>query len=241
MKVLFFILLGLSTLFANGQRRIEVNDKSYIVCVADPTQFKIEAFNQGKDGLYTFQSIAKEKKGSVIFAMNAGMFDSERHPVGLLVTKGKIEHPFNGRKAKRGLWNWNWELGGNSVFLVDSQQVPHIVLREDYPDRQWHPMVATQSGPILVYYGDVNPLFQKSSNSLTYRNGVGINKNGEVVMVVSQDPVNFYEFAMLFKKELHCENALFMDGEVSQCYVPSLDGPNAPDTPLGPILTISKK
>jgi uncharacterized protein YigE (DUF2233 family) len=39
------------------------------------------------------------------------------------------------------------------------------------------------------------------------------------VFAVSEAPVNFHTFARLFKEELGCRNALYLDGTISQFYV----------------------
>jgi uncharacterized protein YigE (DUF2233 family) len=39
-----------------------------------------------------------------------------------------------------------------------------------------------------------------------------------VVFAVSEAPVNFHGFARLFRDELGCRDALFLDGTISQFY-----------------------
>jgi len=58
--------------------------------------------------------------------------------------------------------------------------------------------------------------------------------------VISDKPVNFYEFAHFFKDELQCTDALYLDGVVSAIYVEDLKL-NSQTTVLGPMLGITAK
>jgi len=48
---------------------------------------------------------------------------------------------------------------------------------------------------------------------------VGILPNNKVIFAISTDFVNFYDFAEYFKN-MGCSNALYLDGAVSQMYLP---------------------
>jgi uncharacterized protein YigE (DUF2233 family) len=74
---------------------------------------------------------------------------------------------------------------------------------------------ATQSGPLLVEGGDINPDFMPDSKNRKIRSGVGVTAKHLVVFALSRQPVTFYEFAQLFRTRLHCPNALYLDGEIS--------------------------
>jgi uncharacterized protein YigE (DUF2233 family) len=96
---------------------------------------------------------------------------------------------------------------------------------------------ATESAPMLIIEGKINPNLPKSASS-TVRNGVGILPDGRVFMAVSKDGVTFQEFAAYF---LHkgCINALYLDGGISGAYT----NPNGPDGPFGVMIvaiTISR-
>jgi uncharacterized protein YigE (DUF2233 family) len=43
------------------------------------------------------------------------------------------------------------------------------------------------------------------------------------VIVISNTPVNLYDFAILFRDYLTCDNALYLDGVISKVYVPKLN------------------
>jgi uncharacterized protein YigE (DUF2233 family) len=55
--------------------------------------------------------------------------------------------------------------------------------------------------------------------------------------VISEQPVNFYEFAVFFRDELQCQDALYLDGVVSSLYSVELQR-NDSTTDLGPIVGV---
>jgi uncharacterized protein YigE (DUF2233 family) len=58
------------------------------------------------------------------------------------------------------------------------------------------------------------------------RNGVGVRDDGTIVFAMARDPVNLSTFATIFRDALHCPDALYLDGAISQFYV----APDRPDT-----------
>ncbi|TIS14327.1 MAG: hypothetical protein E5X09_05880, partial [Mesorhizobium sp.] len=77
--------------------------------------------------------------------------------------------------------------------------------------------------PNGVFYlsdGKLHPKFQADSPSRKIRDGVGVRGDGVVVFAISNDVVTFHEFARLFRDELDCPNALFLDGSISSLYAP---------------------
>lgn len=78
---------------------------------------------------------------------------------------------------------------------------------------------ATQSGPILVWNGVINPKFTKNTKNTLVRNAVGVDSNGNVVLVMSKTTTSFYDLANMFLTQLNCKNALYLDGVVSDMYI----------------------
>ena len=76
---------------------------------------------------------------------------------------------------------------------------------------------------MLVIENQVHPVFVEDSDNLNIRNGVGVDTIGNIVFAISQQKVNLYDFAMLFKEKLNCKNALYLDGFVSMVYIPAID------------------
>jgi uncharacterized protein YigE (DUF2233 family) len=166
----------------------------------------------------------------LLFAMNAGMYEPDFSPVGLLVEDGREISPLNLADG-RG----NFFLKPNGVFFV-SASGPRIVETTEYPALAHGVRLATQSGPLLLRNGVVNPAFDAASPSRLIRNGVGISKN-TIIFVISEQPINFYEFAVFFRDELHCRDALYLDGVVSSLYCVKL-GRNDSRANLGPIIGV---
>jgi uncharacterized protein YigE (DUF2233 family) len=94
---------------------------------------------------------------------------------------------------------------------------------------------ATQSGPMLVIDGRIHPRISENGPSRKIRNGVGVRDRHKAVFAISDEPVTFGEFARLFKDELGCENALFLDGTISSLFAPGL-GRDDSLLPLGPMI-----
>lgn len=164
------------------------------------------------------------------FGMNAGMYQADGSPVGLLVIDGRQIAPLN-LKAGSG----NFYLKPNGVFLV-SRAGPRVVDAADYPRFSKGVRHATQSGPLLVRNGQIHPAFRPDSRSRLIRNGVCASGK-TALFVISEKPVNFYEFAAFFRGELHCRDALYLDGTVSSLYSTSLHR-NDDHAELGPMLGV---
>jgi uncharacterized protein YigE (DUF2233 family) len=82
---------------------------------------------------------------------------------------------------------------------------------------------ASQSGPMLVIDGALHPRFLPQSPSRYIRNGVGVSADGTVAyFAISNEPVNFTEFAGLFRDTLDTPDALYFDGSISRLYAPEL-------------------
>jgi uncharacterized protein YigE (DUF2233 family) len=91
---------------------------------------------------------------------------------------------------------------------------------------------------MLLVNGQINraKAFASTSPSKTIRNGVGIRKDGHVVMAISNRPVNFHEFA-LYMQQQGCINALYLDGGISAMHCPRL-GRFGQGRKLGPLLAV---
>jgi uncharacterized protein YigE (DUF2233 family) len=146
---------------------------------------------------------------------NAGMYGMDARPVGVHVENRKILHAF--APPRPGSGNFSWlpngvlVIGNGRAAVVESSRYPAVATTARY---------ASQSGPLLVHNGNLHPGFVPSSQHRNVRNGVGVDKTGRVVFAISQGPVTFYDFAQLFRKTLHCSNALYLDGSISAMATP---------------------
>lgn len=166
--------------------------------------------------LLTFNTLrdylaSEQPAKTLLFAMNAGMYDGNFAPIGYTVINGKQIRALN---LKQG--GGNFHLMPNGVFWQDRQGF-YITESQSMAKKLASgakPTFATQSGPMLVIDGNIHPAFDANSTSRKYRNGVGVcgRNPSRVKFVISDTPVSFYEFADLFKSQLGCDNALFLDG-----------------------------
>jgi uncharacterized protein YigE (DUF2233 family) len=93
---------------------------------------------------------------------------------------------------------------------------------------------------MLVIDRKIHPAFNSQSASRLPRNAVGVSGKGEILFCISDEPVNFHEMASLFKEELACDNALFLDGVISSLFSQELKR-NDRSYPLGPIIALTAK
>lgn len=175
--------------------------------------------------LLTFDALlaALPSSQTLDFAMNAGMYNENYAPIGYTVIKGKELRALN---IKEGGGNFHllpngvlwWDKSGK-VQITESRALDNQLKSGDV--KPWY---ATQSGPMLVINDKIHPKFAPSSHSIKLRNGAGVCSDGSLQFVNSEEPVSFYQFATLFKDDLHCPNALFLDGGIaSALYAPTID------------------
>lgn len=153
----------------------------------------------------------------LLFAANAGIYDAHGEPLGLYVENGQTVKPLNTAHGDPAAGNFS--LLPNGVFAIDTHNRASVQTTTAFANAGVEPRVATQSGPMLVIDGKINPKFVVDSDSLKWRSGVCAPTPGKALFVVSTAPVNFHTFAALFRDKLGCRNALYLDGTLSQIYV----------------------
>lgn len=150
------------------------------------------------------------------FAVNGGIYSRDLAPLGLYIEDGTTLSALN-----RGSGGGNFFLKPNGVFYVTAQGAG-IVRTEDYPP-PGPVRHAVQSGPMLVIDGALHPRFIPGYESRYVRNGVGVDRAGRVLFAISDGETNFHDFGTLFRDRLDCPNALYLDGQISQMYLPPLN------------------
>ncbi len=208
----------------------------FTVCEADPLRDDIRLFLNDKDGkpLGTFSNLADKVETSgnaLVFAMNAGMYHPDRSPVGLYIEDRETETNIVTREGPG-----NFGLLPNGVLCL-GETTAHIIESRRFAAAPPRCFYATQSGPMLVIDGKLHPRFLANSTSRFRRNGVGVTKDGKLVAVIADRPVNFHRFARFFRDVLGTPNALFMDGKVSRLYAPAIDRHDI-GFPMGPMLGV---
>lgn len=149
-----------------------------------------------------------------VMATNAGIYGLDDKPVGLHIENGKKLRPVSKSRAPGG----NFSMVPNGIFLMTAKG-PRVVETSEFASIQEPVEFATQSGPILVHKGKLHPKFRKGSENRKLRSGVGVDRDGKVVFAISHGTVSFYDFAVFFRDQLHCANALYLDGTISKILV----------------------
>jgi uncharacterized protein YigE (DUF2233 family) len=219
-----------------GCKSQSFNNHSYSVCSFDVQTEHVELFNldQNDIPLGNFDRLSQKLKSdgkTLTFAMNAGMYDQNLRPIGLYVENGAEAKRLN-RKSGGG----NFGLKPNGVFYIAGDKAG-VMETEAFAKSGIKPDFATQSGPMLVVNNKIHPRLSPTGTSFKIRNGVGVMDDHTAMFVISNDPVQFYEFASIFKDQLGCKNALFLDGSISSLYSSEVSGIGG-YVPLGPMVGV---
>ena len=209
-----------------------------IVVVVDSKQDDLQLFLQDQQGkpLQSFKRVRQQlvnSKLKLVFAMNAGMFHPDYSPVGLYVAQHKQLFALNDSNGFG-----NFFIQPNGVFFKDEEGF-HVLTTQNYAHQQHRlkPILATQSGPMLVVDGVINPHFNADSGSVYVRNAVGVVSPRHAVFVITAQPVNLYALADFFKNTLQVKDALYLDGSISSLYLPEMQRDDSQRL-LGPIIGV---
>lgn len=205
--------------------RIAYHGQQFLVRSFDPKKEDLQVFWKDDDGnlLRDFTGLEKyvsSQGEKLLFAANAGMFEPDSRPVGLLVQNENETEPLNLNDGQG-----NFYMKPNGVFLINEKHEAKVIESSDYQVLITPALWATQSGPLLVHGGDIHPDFIEDSKNLKIRSGVGVRKDGMVEFALSREPVNLFDFASLFRSRLKCPNALYLDGDISAFHVPGTKDP----------------
>jgi len=249
------IILGVTSLYLpacaaqitdKSCKSMRVDAADYMVCKFDPATHNVGLHLRDADGeIYgnfdPFIKPSSKSSSTPIFAMNGGMYHNNRDPVGLYIEDG-IQVQAISTKPGEG----NFHMLPNGVFWIESTDADgevfttaRVLESKRYMADSKDVSLATQSGPMLVINGELHPRFIKDSESRKIRNGVGIAGDGTLIFVISDTPVNFYQFSSLFRDTLQVNNALYLDGTISRLYSKGLRR-NDKGLPMGPIISVTE-
>ncbi|WP_424361766.1 phosphodiester glycosidase family protein [Methylocystis parvus] len=219
---------------------IEEAGAAYTICEFDARKSTMRLFLQDEKGAifggFAPLADALAAKGqTLVFAMNAGMYDPAFFPVGLYVEGGATL-----RAANTAAGEGNFHMKPNGVFWIDGARAGVIETVRFLKSRA-RPAYATQSGPMLVIGGRINPRIHDNGTSEKFRNGVGVADGHVVRFAISNQPVTFHQFAHLFRERLKCPDALFLDGgSASALYAPSISRHDR-FHPMGPLIGVVER
>ncbi|MFS8045782.1 phosphodiester glycosidase family protein [Rhizobium sp. BR 314] len=219
-------------------RKVQHLGEGYTVCIFDPAVDDIQLFQNDRSGrpygsFRALENDLRQDRIYVRFAMNGGMYLDDQSPVGLFIENGRELKAINTNKG----WG-NFHLLPNGIFYLLPGRAG-IMESKAFAASGIKPFYATQSGPMLVIGGQLHPSFLADSTSLKTRNGVGVAKDGKVVFAISDGPVRFHDLATLFRDDLGCANALFLDGSISSLDIPEWQRRDGL-FPLGPIIAVTE-
>lgn len=235
MRALAFILAFLTgPALAVTCADIDHLGQSFTACEVDPAKDDLRLFLRDEQGdiLGSFSAVETHETRPLLFAMNAGMYHEDRAPVGLYIEDGAQE-----MRIVTNAGPGNFGLLPNGVLCINDTRAD-IVESLAYKMAPPSCRDATQSGPMLVIGNELHPRLIPGGTSRHYRNGVGATPDGSrVVFAISNEPVNFHDFATLFRDALDLPNALYFDGKVSRLYAPEL-GRDDFGWQMGPIVGV---
>jgi uncharacterized protein YigE (DUF2233 family)/predicted DNA-binding transcriptional regulator len=231
----------------NGAGELIVDKISYRYFIVTKGEHAIRVHNP-KSGPSSIEGIKQQllkAKTEPLMITNGGMFAPGFKPQGLLIEDFKKCSNLDTLKPDNRI-AMNFYLMPNGVFYTDSAGAGHVIETDSFlhvfPARL-KPMYATQSGPMLLSNNQLNKNFKAGSSNLNIRSGVGKSDDGKSIFVISDSPVNFFDFALTFKEVFGCKNALYLDGAISQMYIPEklLKKQKAGNGEFGPMISITAK
>ena len=209
-----------------------------VVCTVDTARHAVRTLWKDAAGapygsLSGIATTATAATGPVLMAMNAGMYHDDLAPVGLYIEQGATL-----ARIVTGGGPGNFHMRPNGVFHVAGRNVGVTETRR-FAARPPKVDFASQSGPMLVIDGKLHPAFTGRGTSAKIRNGVGV-AGRTAIFVITEEPVTFTEFALMFRDDLRARNALYFDGSISSLYAPSV-GRADRFMPVGPIVAVYAK
>ena len=237
-KILFPVAIILLSLCIFSFSKLKSDNENFVTYTVDLKKQNLKLYWRD-DKKELFRSLGNLKQWlaknneKLLFAMNAGMYQTDNSPLGLYIQDKKVISEINKRSG-----NGNFYLKPNGILFTTVDNVAGISRTEDFANNN-KIKYATQSGPMLISNKELNPAFAPSSKNLNIRNGVGILPNGNLVFAMSKQEINFYDFAKHFK-DVGCINALYLDGFVSRTYLPERNWKQE-DGNFGVIVGVSQK
>ena len=230
-KRLSFFFSIVLLLFVNNNTEAQYSEKQAFVYKEtsyDIFIIKQDSFLVNKCSFIDNKNLMGEKEffmsshSQSFFAITSSIIESNCTPLGLFVKNGIKIKDIN--KSTQGSGSF-YSIQPNGIFYITERNEFKITATPDFLQLAENLKLAIQTGPILVYEGNINPIFTANSKNKYIRCGVGVfnNKDGSyLVFAKSNEPVNFYDFADLFVIKYNCKIALNLEsGANSSIHLPS--------------------
>lgn len=218
LTALFGLLMFHSAVCFANYRYMEEGRITYGIYQARTEQIHLHWKNeQGENyGFLTELRKALKDRYQVKMLMNAGIYSKNDVPAGLWIENGQ---QLNGLNTRRG--GGNFHVQPNGVFAVVGERA-YILPTADYQRAGLTPRIALQSGPMLIINGVMNRQFKPTLASFYKRNAVCLDQQNQVLFVMTvKGAPNLYEFSQGLLK-IGCQQALYLDGNISDWYIPNL-------------------
>lgn len=227
---------------------IKFEGSAFTLCTADPNRHLISTDLSAPDAeepYRSFEAFAEDngdRLAMIAMVMNGGMFDEDGQPVGYYVEDGLRLNVLNESEGANGSeGDGNFHMLPNGIFYGDSDGPWRVSeTRAFLGDSTERPTFATQSGPMLVIGGSLHPDIDHDGQSRFIRNAVGVDASGRALFVISDAPVSFGKLARLYRDVLNAENALYLDGAISQLWDPQ-NGRLDDAGELGPLIVVENR
>jgi uncharacterized protein YigE (DUF2233 family) len=242
-------------------RQVRFENSSFLVVDVDLQRAKLEMYwrNPAGNPFLNFQALEDYLTANgqrLLAVMNAGIFETNSRPLGLHIERGQILRRLNSRRSGYG----NFYLQPNGVFYLEKTALgTRARLQTTVAFERTHPEIreigdsnqvleATQSGPMLVIDDKLNAAFKANSGNRLIRNAIGVQSSNSgasnsgasshVVLVLTETPVNFHTLARFMRDQLECANALYLDGNISNLYVPGSNKNASSISNFGGMITV---
>lgn len=235
----------LETKMYDGSLNLKFKGTNYHIFVANTDNNEIKMHWLSKDGrrfirISNLLKYLEKQNKNPLMITNAGMYTPELEPQGLYIEQNELR-PLDLKLPKTDA---NFYLKPNGVYYIDTFGVSHINTTEEfqkaYDAKKTTINYATQSGPMLLIKGKIHSSFKARSLNKKIRSGVGIIDEKRTVFAISLEGENFYDFALLFKDIFGCNDALYLDGAISQMYLKDL-APKELGGQFGPLISVIEK
>ncbi|UJF23829.1 phosphodiester glycosidase family protein [Suttonella sp. R2A3] len=223
-RLLVLLALLSANVLANSYRNETIDGVRYGVFTAEPADVSLHWQNSNGKAYRSLRELyqALDEDGrSIDLLMNAAIFSADETPAGLWIEEGKTLSQINTNRGQG-----NFHIQPNGVFWLADDQA-HINTLAAYQRLKPQAEFAVQAGPMLLIDGAINSRFIKGLSSPYKRNAVCTTRSGDLYFIMTEryedEWPSFYRLADALK-QLGCYQALYLDGAISDWYIPEVSG-----------------